>query len=126
MSNSSRFDPEPNTPYGTGEDGEIFYGEEEANEYMRRTRHESRSEDNIFGRSKRVTVKNPSRKDRIRAFVTFKIEEAISDAMEALIDAINNGDATESEIRKAIHHVADPEDIFDEWLEEEDDLEDEQ
>ena len=113
---SDRFNP-PNTgPYGHGEDGELFQTKEEANAYTTRTLEEARA--NGGSRSKSVTVVHATREDLIRRFVTHEIEDALEDAMNELCDAVDNGDATADEIRKALFYAIDLEDMFDDWMEE--------
>lgn len=114
---TDRFDPHPDQPYGRGEDGEIFQTKDEAQEYMHRTFLEAKAEGGIHG--KRVRVTNPSRKENISHFVSMKIESALEEAMNELTRAVEDGDATEKEIRDELWSAGpDLEEMFDEWMEE--------
>lgn len=115
---TDRFNPKDTGPYGRGEDGEIFQSKEEAEAYTTRTLEEARA--NGGSRSKSVTVNYATREDLIRRFVTHEIEDALEDAMNELCDAVDNGDATADEIRKALFYATDLEDMFDEWMEDND------
>lgn len=112
---TDRFTPINTGPYGRGEDGEIFQTKEEADAYIKRTMAEALA--NGGSRSKSVTVNYATREDLIRRFVTHEIEDALEDAMNELCDAVDQGDATADEIRKALHYATDLEDMFNEWLE---------
>lgn len=113
---SDRFNPKNTGPYGCGEDGEIFQSKEEADAYTTRTLEEARA--NGGSRSKSVTFNYATREDLIRRFVTREIEDALEDAMNELCDAVDNGDVTADEIRKALFYATDLEDMFDDWMEE--------
>lgn len=115
---SDRFNPLNTGPYGRGEDGEIFQSKGEADAYIERTMAEARA--NGGSRSKSVTVSHSTREDRIRWFVVSEIDNALEDAMNELCDAVDNGDATADEIRKALHYATDLEDMFNEWMEDND------
>lgn len=113
---SDRFNPLNTGPYGRGEDGEIFQSKEEADAYIKRTMAEALA--NGGSRSKSVTVNHATREDLIRRFIISEVEDALEDAMNELCDAVDQGDATADEIRKALFYATDLEDMFDEWMEE--------
>lgn len=115
---SDRFTPINTGPYGRGEDGEIFQSKEEADAYTTRTLEEARA--NGGSRSKSVTINHATREDLIRRFVISEVEDALEDAMNELVRTVDSRDATADEIRKALHYATDLEDMFNEWLEDND------
>lgn len=115
---SDRFNPLDTGPYGRGEDGEIFQSKEEADAYIKRTMAEALA--NGGSRSKSVTVNHATREDLIRRFVISEVEDALEDAMSELVRTVDSRDATAEEIRKALSYAIDLEEMFDEWLEDND------
>ncbi|WP_211440096.1 hypothetical protein [Corynebacterium glutamicum] len=115
---TDRFTPINTGPYGRGEDGEIFQSKEEADAYIKRTMAEALA--NGRSRSKSVTVNYATREDLIRRFVISEVEDALEDAMSVLVRTVESRDATADEIRKALHYATDLEDMFNEWLEDND------
>lgn len=115
---SDRFTPLNTGPYGRGEDGEIFQSKEEADAYIKRTMAEALA--NGGSRSTSVTINHATREDLIRRFVISEVEDALEEAMNELCDAVDKGDATADEIRKALSYAIDLEEMFNEWLEDND------
>lgn len=116
---STRFDQDPDAIYGRC----LTCGEEQPTEadskhHMSQTHEEAM--ENGRNRSHSISVYNPSRQYRIEAHASSIVDEALDRAMRDLQRVVDNGDATEDEIRDSLWLYSDFQEEWDSWNSEDD------
>lgn len=121
-----RFDPESDVPYGRcSECREIFANEAEASAHISATMREVEPPPDGFGViaiAHSIRVTNPTRERRVRSHVASVIDDAIVDAVNALLSLTGSGEASEAEISSALAGHPDFEEAWLDALAEDDDF----
>ena len=121
-----RFDPESDVPYGRCSDcREIFADEAETSAHMSATMREVEPSPDGFGViaiAHSIRVTNPTRERRVRSHVASVIDDAVVDAVNALLSLTGSGEASEAEISSALAGHPDFEEAWLDALAEDDDF----
>lgn len=108
MTEKSRFDPEPDKPYGNCSDcGVVLATREDMRAHFRETTPEG------GGSSHSVRITNMTRAERIEHEVETELQSAMYDFTEELGRLGDAGDATEDEVTEAVKTAYI--DVADEW-----------
>jgi hypothetical protein len=115
-SDTSRFDPTPDEPYGKCMDcGAALTTEADSRAHMSSTFKQSTSQSSS---SHRVRITNPSRPERIRREMARIVDDALYDAMEALDRLTGRAELTDNEVAEALRMWPDFADAWDEHVRE--------